>query len=139
MYEFSDILNSTLQADGSYLKNTALIDPYWREPDHTPYFILVDEEIAGFVFIRKFPNEQGVFDVDQFFILRKFNRQGVGRSAFALCSKEYPGNWLVRVLKENTRGLAFWENVVGSITDGKFEHSYERDEGVEMHFFRFTV
>lgn len=139
MYEFSDILGSKLLKNGSYLKNTDLIDPYWIKSDHLPYFIEVDGEIAGFVFVRKFPAEQDFFDIDQFFILKRYSRLGIGRSAFKLCIELHPGNWIVRVLKENERGLRFWENVISSTTQGKFKHAFELDLGVEMHFFRFNV
>ena len=139
MYEFSDLTKSKLQANGSYLKNTEMIDRFWLKANHYPYFIIVDGEVAGFVFIRLYPSEDRVFDIDQFFILKRFSRLGVGSIAFRKSLELYPGNWIVRVMKENERGLLFWKSAVGAATGGTFRHGFELDEGVEMHFFRFSI
>ena len=138
LYEFSDLTGSLLNENGTYLRNTSLIDPYWAEPNHLPYFIKVNGEIAGFIFVRYFPDEEELLDIDQFFILRKFKRLGVGSKAFKLCLAAHNGNWLVRVLKENQSGLSFWQNVIGSVTNNNFKHAFEFDQGTEMHFFRFS-
>ncbi|WP_286206468.1 hypothetical protein [Sessilibacter corallicola] len=42
-------------------------------------------------------------------------------------------------MKENERGFLFWNSAVGAVTGGNFRHSFELDDGVEMHFFRFSV
>ncbi len=139
MYEFSDLTRSKLQPDGSYIRNTELIDRYWQKENHYPYFILADEEIAGFVFIRHYPSEDGVFDIDQFFVLKRFARMGIGSAAFKRSLELFPGKWIVRVMKENERGFLFWNSAVGAVTGGNFRHSFELDDGVEMHFFRFSV
>ncbi|GAB2191417.1 hypothetical protein MAH1_30250 [Sessilibacter sp. MAH1] len=139
IYEFSAMLNSNLPTNGRYFKHKHLIEPYWSESDHIPYFIEVNNEIAGFVFIRKFPEDNERYDIDQFFVLKRYSRQGIGRSAFNLCVQLYPGKWLIRVLKENKRALEFWQNSINAITNGQFNHSYKLDFETEMHFFRFTV
>ena len=139
MYEFSDLTKSKLQANGSYLKDTELIDRYWIKANHYPYFIVADGDLAGFVFIRQYPSEDCVFDIDQFFVLKRFARLGIGSIAFKISLKLYPGNWVVRVMKENERGLLFWKSAIGAETKGDFRHSFELDEGVEMHFFRFRI
>lgn len=139
LYEFSDILSRNLPEHGSYLNNTDLIDPYWSIPDHTPYFIEADGNIAGFVFVRHYPTETSVYDIDQFFILKRYARLGVGSRAFQLCVDLHPGNWLIRVLPQNHRGLAFWQKAVAAVSQGQFTQGYELDLGVEMHFLRFTT
>lgn len=138
LYEFSDLMGSELNENGTYLRNTSLIAPYWEKPNHIPYFIKVNGEIAGFIFVRYFPDEEKLLDIDQFFILRKFKRRGVGSKAFELCLKAHNGNWLVRVLKENESGLSFWQSVIGSVTKNNFKHAFEFDRETEMHFFRFS-
>ena len=139
MYEFSDLTKSKLQPNGSYLKNTEFIDRYWLKSNHYAYFIVADGEIAGFVFIRHYPSENDVFDIDQFFVLKRFTRLGIGSIAFKKSLELYPGNWIIRVMKENERGLLFWNSVVDAVTSGNFRHALELDEGVEMHFFRFSI
>ena len=58
--------------------------------------------------MRKYPANQSVFDIEHFFVLRKFKGQGVGKCAFKDVVTRYPDQWQIRVLKENESGLRFW-------------------------------
>ncbi|GAB3516324.1 hypothetical protein [Photobacterium alginatilyticum] len=48
------------------------------EVSHYPYFIYVDSELAGFALVRRYPSNPAIYDMGQFFVLRKFKGQGVG-------------------------------------------------------------
>ncbi len=95
---------------------------YWTEPDRRfAYLIRADGRTAGFVLAtRGSPavDDPEVFDVAEFFVLRRFRGAGVGRRAAALLWRRRPGRWTVRVGAANPGALAFWERVVSDEAAG---------------------
>jgi predicted acetyltransferase len=59
--------------------------------------------------------------MDQFFVLKKYRRKGVGdllaRSVFAAL----PGRWEVGQMPQNQAAQAFWRKVIGLYTGGQFK------------------
>ena len=45
-----------------------------------------------------------MLDVAEFFVLRRYRRSGVGRSAAFLIWKHFPGTWTVRRVRRESRG-----------------------------------
>lgn len=139
VYDMSEYMGWSPNSDGLYTFKPASLDPYWAKADHVPYFIFFDGELAGFVLLRGYPNQSEVYDIEQFFVLRKFKGKGVGKRALAeLCSR-YLGKWQIRVLKENTAALKFWLSAVMNVVDNNYEHSLDTDVDLEMHFIRFET
>ncbi|MSP82592.1 MAG: hypothetical protein EXQ94_06585 [Alphaproteobacteria bacterium] len=62
---------------------------YFEAEGNHPFFIRVDGAIAGFVVVGRFPDIAG-WNMEQFFILARFQRQGVGREAAALVWRRFP-------------------------------------------------
>ncbi|WP_062260286.1 GNAT family N-acetyltransferase [Endozoicomonas arenosclerae] len=139
VYEMSDFLERSPNPEGIFSYNPESLTPYWEKEDHHPYLIHCDGEVAGFVLIRKYPADQSRYDVDQFFVLKKFKGLGVGRQAFKAAIELYPGKWQVRVLQENTGGLAFWGSVVADVSGGDFVRSVALDGDLAMWFFHCII
>ncbi|MGF1908301.1 GNAT family N-acetyltransferase [Vibrio kasasachensis] len=137
VYDMSEFMGWDPDADGCYTFKVESLDPYWQAHDHTPYFIYWRDQLAGFVLVRKYPTKQAIFDVEQFFVLRKFKGKGVGRNAFLQVVDRHPGCWQVRVLKENSGALAFWQSAVSDIVGDDFKIELDNDVDLEMHFIRF--
>ncbi|MDO6704987.1 GNAT family N-acetyltransferase [Photobacterium sp. 1_MG-2023] len=137
MYELSAFIPLKLNAHGHYVANPKHLDPYWQVPDHTPYWIVCDGELAGFALVRKYPDHPAVYDMDQFFILRKFHGKGIGMRAFQALISRHPGQWQIRVLQENHAALSFWRKTVTRLVGQSFSLRLETDVDLEMHFFRF--
>lgn len=125
--------------NGQYTFSASNLDPYWQRTDHMPYFILSDGELAGFVFVRKYPGDERVYDIEQFFVLRKFKGLGVGKEALQQVTDLHKGVWQIRVLKENQAALSFWKSALSGIVGDNFELTQEMDIDLEMHFLRFTI
>ena len=53
-------------------------------------------------------NDHHVFDIAEFFVLRRYRRSGVGREAAFLAWDRFPSSWTVRVAERNAGALAFW-------------------------------
>lgn len=51
-------------------------------------------------------------EVAQFFIMRKFKRQGIGRQVAYQCFDRFPGIWKVMVFPGNEGSYRFWRTVI---------------------------
>jgi len=58
--------------------------------------------------------------IDEFFVLRKYRRRGVGAHVARTVFDRFPGHWEVSELRENTAAQAFWRRVIGRYTGGNF-------------------
>ncbi|NAW88536.1 GNAT family N-acetyltransferase [Photobacterium halotolerans] len=126
-------------SDGVFTFNPETLDSYWKEASHSPYFIHVGKEIAGFALVRNYPGEPEVFDIEQFFVLRKFKGKGVGKKALLAVVANHHGKWQIRVLKENEAALKFWVSAVTHVVGSCYEVSLDIDVDLEMHFIRFET
>lgn len=100
------------------------LSSYWGR-DCFPYLILSAGELAGFALVdKKGSRQESEFNVGEFFILRKFQAQGVGRRvAFAIFDR-FPGRWEVAQLPENLPAIGFWRTVITHYTGGIFTESH---------------
>ncbi|MGI9281647.1 MAG: GNAT family N-acetyltransferase [Endozoicomonas sp.] len=137
IYEMSDFLQRAPSQEGLFTFNPESLTPYQESEDHYPFLIKCNDEIAGFALVRHYPADPSLFDMDQFFVLKKFNGLGVGRQAFKALVDQFQGKWQVRVLKENEQGLAFWGAVIDGLTRGDFVRRVALDEELPMWFFWF--
>jgi predicted acetyltransferase len=95
---------------------------YWSEPERRfPFLIRYGTRVVGFVLAtRGSPAsvDPDVFDVAEFFVVRRHRRSGVGRRAAFLVWDRFPGRWIVRVSEGNTGALPFWAGVIAEYTSG---------------------
>ncbi len=139
VYDLSESGQWPCGLDGRYEYSPALLEPYWSDEHHWPWLIYHDEELAGFCLLRRYPDNVDRFDIDQFFVLRKFKGQGVGKEAFRLAVTGQPGLWQTRVLLENTPALNFWRSAIDSLTQGQYEEKVMQDRDLPMHFIFYNV
>jgi predicted acetyltransferase len=112
--------NVELGPDGRYgYRDLAL---YWSEPERRfPFLIRCDARVAGFALAQRgspATDDPDVFDVAEFFVLRRYRRSGVGRRAALLLWNRLPGRWIVRVSETNLGALPFWAGVITEFTRG---------------------
>jgi len=95
---------------------------YWSEPGRRfPFLIRCGTRVVGFVLVTRgspASDDPDVFDVAEFFVIRRHRRSGVGRQASFLVWDRLPGRWIVRVSDGNTGALPFWERVIAEYTGG---------------------
>jgi predicted acetyltransferase len=137
LYDMSEFMGWNPDCSGRYRVNHESLNLYWRDRGHWPYFIHVDDQLAGFFLVREYPANRQLVDVDQFFLLRKFRRQGVGIAALHQGVRQHPGQWQIRVLKQNLVGLKFWRSAVTALVGPQFDAGMDIDVDLEMHFIRF--
>jgi predicted acetyltransferase len=113
IYEFSQILDLDLNDNGRF--NYKLLPKYWEDPNRIPFLIWVDQKLAGFVLVQQgspIEDAPNVWDIAECFVLRKFRRTGVGRTAAHWVWSTFPGSWQVRVLAIHERANDFWKNAI---------------------------
>jgi predicted acetyltransferase len=95
---------------------------YWSDPSrHFPFLIRLGSQLAGFALAtRGSPacDAADVFDVAEFFVIRRYRRSGVGRRAAMLLWKRLPGSWIVRASEGVPGAVPFWRTAVAEFTSG---------------------
>jgi predicted acetyltransferase len=95
---------------------------YWSEPERRfPFLIRYGTRVAGFVLVSRgspASDDPHVFDVAEFFVMRRHRHSGVGRRAAFLLWDRFPGQWIVRVSVGNRGAVPFWAGVVAEYTRG---------------------
>jgi len=97
---------------------------YWTDPEQRfPFLIRRDGRTAGFALaMRGSPASDDPDDLDlqEFFVLRRHRRAGVGRHAARLLWDRLPGRWIVRVSQGNHVALPFWAATIAEYTSGAY-------------------
>ena len=95
-----------------------------------PFLIRADGTLAGFAIIdgrSHLTGEWGIWDVADFFVLRRYRRCGVGGHVARLLFDRFRGRWEVRQMAANRGAQAFWREVITRYTDGQFEDVHWND------------
>ena len=105
-------------------------DEYWREPDRFPFLIHSGGSLAGFVLVNSHTvllDQRAGRSIAEFFVMRKYRRQGVGRHAAFYTFERFPGQWEVREHDKNLAGQSFWRSVIGEYTGGEYSEAILND------------
>lgn len=139
-YDFSDTLNFDLNEDGLF--DYDRLPLYWTDPNRYPFLIRVNGKLGGVVLIQKgspISHDPDVWDVSEFFVVRKYRQKGVGQTVAHTLWKRFPGRWQVRVLEKNLTGKAFWESSIRKLAGGHSSSSFQRKiDGASWLIFNFS-
>jgi predicted acetyltransferase len=125
LHDFSEYENSDVDEHGLF--GYPYLDHYWTEPERHPFLIKVMGKLAGFVLVWEIDSE--THSVAEFFVMRKYRRQGIGRQAAFLIFDMFPGPWNVCQEKANLPAQAFWREVIHEYTQGNYvEQFVDSDE-----------
>lgn len=135
-YDFSEFDGQDLDEHGCF--GYGDLDYFWFEPTHAVFLVTVDEKLAGFVLID---NEVVVTgderSVTEFFIMRKYRRQGVGKQVAIEVFRRLPAKWEVRVIEQNSPAQDFWRGVIAEYTQDKFQEKRLNDDEWQGYVFSF--
>lgn len=111
----------------------------WEKEGITPYFIKVDEKLAGFVLILEAPFTTKVDKViNDFFILNPFRGTGAAQAAVSEIFAQNKGSYYISQLVKNQTAVHFWKKVYQQ--EGiAFEEQSEVEDGEEVVYQTFTV
>jgi predicted acetyltransferase len=121
-YDWSELGWLEVGSDGRF--SDPALDAYWQGGHHHPFLIRVDGRVAGFALVAarsRLTGTAGVFDMAEFFVMRKYRRQGVGFAAASAAFDRFPGRWEIRQRDENVAATLFWGRVVARYTGGSYQ------------------
>ena len=90
------------------------LDDYWSRPNWSAALIRCQGKLAGFALIND-ATHTGLpagRNIAEFFIVRKYRGNGIGRNAAEILFSRHPGSWEVAVARRNTRALQFWRRII---------------------------
>ncbi len=129
LYDFSEFLPMELGEEGSFKEE--ILDNYFANPDKAAFLVIVDGMLAGFSLVSSevvLQQNQGGRCIKEFFIVRRYRRQGVGKTAATKIFSMYAGKWEVRVERTNLPARVFWERVISEYTEERYDCEESNDE-----------
>lgn len=139
-YDFSEFHSMVPGPNGRF--GYKGLSRYWSETDRLPFLLKVDGRLAGVVLVKRERGVLGtetVWDVAEFFVLRMFRRQGVGKAAAHEIWRRYPGKWQVRVMESNYPGYRFWEHTIRDFVGDDFHIARFEKGDQPWHLLTFQV
>ncbi len=98
------------------------LSSYCEKADRHAFLIKVDNELARFALINRIGSTPDVdWNVDEFFIVSKFQGKGVGSYVTEQIFNRFPGTWETTQIPQNTAAIDFWEKGVNKYSNGKFK------------------
>jgi predicted acetyltransferase len=90
------------------------LSDYWSKPQWFAGLIWCDGQLAGFGLLNDETHSLLPADrnMAEFFVVRKYRGNGVGRAAAEILLSQQPGAWEIAVARKNTRALKFWRDLV---------------------------
>jgi len=121
IYDWSELRPLDVADDGRFPDYP--LDAYWKDAWRHPLLLRVDGRLAGFALVSarsRLTGAEGVFDMAEFFVMRRFRRKGVGLAAAAAAFDRFRGPWEIRQRDEATAATAFWRRAVDRYTGGSY-------------------
>jgi predicted acetyltransferase len=121
IYDWSELRPLDVGDDGRFADYP--LDAYWDDPGRHPLLLRVDGRLAGFALVSErshLTGAPGVFDMAEFFVMRRFRRKGVGLAAASAAFDRFKGPWEIRQHDENVAASAFWRKVIDRYTRGRY-------------------
>ncbi|MEQ1753641.1 MAG: GNAT family N-acetyltransferase [Micropepsaceae bacterium] len=120
VYDFSEFEDATsgrlsLNPQGKF-DLTPQFSPYWNDPLHWAYLVYVNQSPAGFALVNTKSHAGNTIDrnMAEFFVARKYRRQGLASEVFHKILDDHPGRWEVAIINANEAAKAFWPKAIRS-------------------------
>lgn len=139
-YELSDFSKENINQFGLF--EYKYLDHYWIEAERIPYLIYYKKCLAGFALVNKhvlLAKDKGAFSIAEYFVVKKYQRLGIGRVAAKYILDYHPGKWEVAVLKNNNKAIQFWKHVISKATGGNYIEQHPDTQIWEGPVFSFEI
>ena len=138
VHDFSEFLDIELGEDGRF--GYADLPRYWREIDLHPFLVRIDGRWGGFALVRKgseFSGNAGVWDMVEFFVVRRYRRMGIGTRIAGEIWRRFPGRWEIRAMQANDSARRFWKRAIEEFTGREVHWSRVEKNGGCWTVFSF--
>jgi len=136
LHDMAEWFNFEIGDDGRYGYD---MSRHWQEDDGV-YLAKVDGEPAGFALLStagEWLQQPNAFDVEEFFVVRKFRRLGVGQKFISTLWDQQAGTWLTRVLQANLPAVPFWRHTIATYSDDDYREDLRTINDQAWLFFWF--
>ena len=135
-YDFSEFTGNDTHENGYYYNYST--EELWNDT-YQSFFIRVEGKLAGFVIIKKggylYIDDETAHSIDEFFVMKKYRRSGVGRFAAEEAFDMFRGKWEVCQMRNNMPARKFWKSVVSKYTGNVYQEvGTENDDMVGFVF-----
>lgn len=137
-HDFSEFLGLDLGADGRY--GYGGLSDYWSVPGRHPFLVRVEAKLAGFALVKRdseCSEKESVWDMAEFFVIRRYRRQGIGTHIAFELWRRFPGAWEVRVMQSNISGCHFWARAISTFTGEAIQPVPVEKNGRWWNLFQF--
>ena len=138
-YDFTEFTDNDISENGYFYYTHYYADKLWTDNIRHPFFILVDEKLAGFVIVKdggyQYLDDKNAHNIDEFFVMKKYRRNGVGTVAAKTAFDMFRGTWEVCQMQNNLPARKFWKSVISEYTKNDYQEcGTETDDMVGFIF-----
>ena len=122
LYDFSEYDESDLDEHGYF--NYGDLDYFWFEPTHAAFLVTVEGKLTGFVLTdNEVKLDSSERSITEFFIMRKYRRQGIGKHIAYEIFTRLPAVWEIAVIERNKPAQEFWRKVISEYSHEVFQET----------------
>ncbi|MCL2463426.1 MAG: GNAT family N-acetyltransferase [Defluviitaleaceae bacterium] len=121
-YGFTEYENVDINEYGYY--NYTNTDALWNDENWHAFFIRANGALAGFALVHnhcRFVSGENARNIDEFFVMKKYRRMGVGKFAANAVFDMFRGKWEVLQLPNNFPAQKFWKSVISEYTGNNYQ------------------
>jgi predicted acetyltransferase len=136
IHDFSELIPLDVGEDGRFgYRNLSL---YWSDVSRLPLLARLQGKLVGFALVtRNSCNDGQLWDMAEFFVLRRYRHRGIGTELaiklWGLC----PGKWQIRVMEKNHSARSFWQSAITKFTGISAQPSTFVTDGMPWYSFSF--
>ena len=117
-YDFTEFTGNDIKENGYFYNYSS--NELWNE-NFRSFFIRVDGKLAGFVIVKNggymYLDDETAHSIDEFFVMKKYRRNGVGRFTARAAFDMFRGKWEVCQMVNNLPARKFWKSVISEYTN----------------------
>jgi predicted acetyltransferase len=130
-YDFSEYIDLQVN-DNGFFGQYAYLDSYWEENRRFPYLIQKEGKLAGFVLVSEVQESNNPYwSISEFFIMKRFRFDGLGKLAAHQIFEKHKGNWQVSQIEANKPAQTFWRKVIGEYTGEQYGERKEEGRVIQ--------
>lgn len=138
LYDFSEMEHSDVDEAGLFQPPALpFVARHWLEPDRHAFLLRVGGKPAGFALLCEsspMPGSAGRRYLSGFFVMRAYRRRGYGAAMARDLFARFPDPWQVLEVRDNPKARAFWRQVIGAATDGRFTEHWLNEREIVQEF-----
>ena len=132
IYDFSEYVKYDVEDNGLFAPYPDLKD-YWEGDNNKfPYIIKKNDKYVGFVLVKFISSkDRSYFSIAEFFILKKYRHEGIGKAIAIKVFNLHKGQWEVYQKDSNKPAQIFWNKVISEYTKGQFKERLEDGKRIQ--------